>query len=752
MTGGADTAVPAATGAPDEVKEAGYWTCHRPGCGVVNHPKRQRYKCKAWRMGKRQMTKNSRNKFRKKQKLNAAAVGPTGDSACASPDKRAGPPGEVNIMPSGLATNNMSPCTGLGGESITDVSLDVTEDTAYSLAMNAELSKIREAEMRNHGNGGDSDVEGEGYDHMRCFTDARIEAEGNNEDVDVDRGLEEAEDNFLSNVVVPELQESLMYAPPGWKQPGPDEKWRGPPARKVEKGEPAWEDVDNPGKWSQYTYRPKFKADGTYDHHEMPSGATPVPKNSTTGKRTINDWEVFYDGWEHPDPNDSNTRGGTRNDLFPSDRDVLLDAELLRKLGMSRTRLTTKDALFFFQLLCPIASPRDNGIDDDPRMPYYEKIAEWTDRYAVLFRGRGGSQGHTWFTTYAQENVRWDGIIMRNKNKAVTDNWDETKDGSFDRVIADSMNVSRFLDLKLNQKLICPVQEKELPDRGDPGYDPSRKFRYIWDAPIFNMNCLIKRGGKDVVIDETTWPNESPADMQGRLRGKKCNKGGQSVLVVDARRRYIYAHTPRHSFFEKVPPFTQQGPAEVKRLFDSMSKLMIGSPKPDDDKRRQIWDELPHTSMDNHFSGNNVIKYIGELGGRGLWTTARGRLPEGIPKKYLQCKKEVLIGPRSKAARYENPVVAVKHVQFPAGDEKKPYSVVRVSFQSTGSTNITCVNALRELKLFVRKRERGRGASKRVWAIEMNEARELYLKTYSGVDKIDQLLKEWGCKIRTFRW
>ena len=39
-----------------------------------------------------------------------------------------------------------------------------------------------------------------------------------------------------------------------------------------------------------------------------------------------------------------------------------------------------------------------------------------------------------------------------------------------------------------------------------------------------------------------------------------------------------------------------------------------------------------------------------------------------------------------------------------------------------------------------------------VWAIEMNEGRELYLKTYSGVDKIDQLLKEWGCKMRTFRW
>ena len=89
--------------------------------------------------------------------------------------------------------------------------------------------------------------------------------------------------------------------------------------------------------------------------------------------------------------------------------------------------------------------------------------------------------------------------------------------------------------------------------------------------------------------------------MQGQTKGKKTAKGGQHVLVVNARRRYIYAYTPRHSFLEKEPPFTQQGPAEVKRLVDDLSKLVIGSPKSDNDKRRQIWDEIPHTLVDNHF-------------------------------------------------------------------------------------------------------------------------------------------------------
>ena len=112
-----------------------------------------------------------------------------------------------------MPTNNLSPCIGIGGESITDVSIDVTEETAHSLAMNADLSKIREAEMRNHGNGGNSDVEGEGYNYIRLFTDARIEAEANNKDANLDRGLEEDKDNFSSNIAVPALQERLTYAP-----------------------------------------------------------------------------------------------------------------------------------------------------------------------------------------------------------------------------------------------------------------------------------------------------------------------------------------------------------------------------------------------------------------------------------------------------------------------------------------------------------------------------------------------------------
>ena len=50
------------------------------------------------------------------------------------------------------------------------------------------------------------------------------------------------------------------------------------------------------------------------------------------------------------------------------------------------------------------------------------------------------------------------------------------------------------------------------------------------------------------------------------------------------------------------------------------------------------------------------------------------------------------------------------------------------------------MNALDQIELYVAKRERGRCGAKRIWLIEMNEAREFYLKIYGGVNKLDQML------------
>jgi hypothetical protein len=51
------------------------------------------------------------------------------------------------------------------------------------------------------------------------------------------------------------------------------------------------------------------------------------------------------------------------------------------------------------------------------------------------------------------------------------------------------------------------------------------------------------------------------------------------------------------------------------------------------------------------------------------------------------------------------------------------------------------VNALNSCSLEVKRKERVRGKSESYWGIEMNDARNSYLSTYSRIDSIDHLVK-----------
>ncbi len=84
--------------------------------------------------------------------------------------------------------------------------------------------------------------------------------------------------------------------------------------------------------------------------------------------------------------------------------------------------------------------------------------------------------------------------------------------------------------------------------------------------------------------------------------------------------------------------------------------------------------------------------------------------------------------------------------------DKKNYILCHVSFQSTGGTNISTVNAFLLVDLYVCDHSKGRGQQKWTWGIEMDEAREMYLKTYSAVDKIDWMLLGWHFTYRSWRW
>ena len=87
-------------------------------------------------------------------------------------------------------------------------------------------------------------------------------------------------------------------------------------------------------------------------------------------------------------------------------------------------------------------------------------------------------------------------------------------------------------------------------------------------------------------------------------------------------------------------------------------------PQEANDERCQIFDAKPCLGMDNHFSGGHVDEYLGKNGYTAIMARQRGQLHEGL-KKYMQHKVKVDIGPMSRAARFEQPGIAVKEVKFP---------------------------------------------------------------------------------------
>jgi hypothetical protein len=56
------------------------------------------------------------------------------------------------------------------------------------------------------------------------------------------------------------------------------------------------------------------------------------------------------------------------------------------------------------------------------------------------------------------------------------------------------------------------------------------------------------------------------------------------------------------------------GPVEVKRVVELMNPLIKGKPQYPLDRRKQIFEEPPHITMDNFFSGDKVMNFLGQEG------------------------------------------------------------------------------------------------------------------------------------------
>jgi hypothetical protein len=101
---------------------------------------------------------------------------------------------------------------------------------------------------------------------------------------EIEHDVEVDEDDACVCEETNDVQSTLFGAPKGWSPPGQPEDWN--PRVNSSRGEPPMDDVDNPGGWSSFTYRPMFQAKGgQYIGHAMPAGATAVPISEETGKR-----------------------------------------------------------------------------------------------------------------------------------------------------------------------------------------------------------------------------------------------------------------------------------------------------------------------------------------------------------------------------------------------------------------------------------------------------------------------------------
>ena len=533
----------------------------------------------------------------------------------------------------------------------------------------------------------------------------------------------------------------LWGAPPGWKPPGPDDEWKAKDA-KTERGEPKFEDVDNPGGWSQYVFQSKFdKGKGKYKHHCLPTGCTPVPADED-GKREVGGYEFHYKGWKKEGA--TFRSGADREDMFPKERGGSLCDDTLQKLGMDAGRMQESDGapdcLFFEQLLFPICDPSKSGVSQDPRTPYHSTVARCTNSYALNELSLGIGYGHRWQMAETPEIVHWDGTAhldgaLGGSHGAILRRFD-TRPGNkmFDKDIAKAFTKTRWLQIKRCMKLQNNLTSKK---RGEEGYDPAYKCDLVFKCLVNNVNAVTKRACLDACGDETTFAHngygEAGSDLVKLVKGKPgVTRGMQTVLLMDTDWLRPRAHVHRHKLHDS--PFSLGGPAEARMLCEQLEPMIVTGIEEAENtnKPRGIYSEKPHLTFDNYFSGDCIVQYACEKGFGLTMTVRRDRLPKGIPTKYLQ-KEKTPVSRRSKAARFENPVFITRECEG---------SIIQLtSFQSTSSCNILSVNALNDCELYCHTKQRGRGDKKRQWGIEMNQSRELYLRTYGGVDRLDHLLK-----------
>ena len=127
--------------------------------------------------------------------------------------------------------------------------------------------------------------------------------------------------------------------------------------------------------------------------------------------------------------------------------------------------------------------------------------------------------------------------------------------------------------------------------------------------------------------------------------GKNVPKGGQTTFLMDIHHGYsgAYIHCHKLQNPKNCPDrFSYQGHAKVVDIVKQIDGLIDGTDPAYTETvipnttntwkypKNKIYQLPPHITVDNHFSGDSIMKFMGSKGYRFTVTCRRDRFPVGI--------------------------------------------------------------------------------------------------------------------------
>jgi hypothetical protein len=478
----------------------------------------------------------------------------------------------------------------------------------------------------------------------------------------------------------------------------------------------------NPGNWPPTAFKKRYKGRGAnkeYLHTAMPGGVQVVPHCTTTSRRTKDGWDFNYSGVDFEDRYQGRP-GASKDSLIPDERRGKIKPEFYR--GNSLTAFSAKlhDPLFWLLSVLPLDS-------------FWNEVLQLSNGYAFGDMQFGGAKGKQFLALKFEEPLKFygahlhDGVIGHSSG-GIWQRWD-TKSCTFSQQIAGALPWARYEQIKRVLHL-CKNSDDRCNSR-HIAYDPAVKVALFPDTIVAQCNA-ISTPDRDQTIDETTWGTAArgptKSDLTKRIRGKPgVTKGGQHVVLSDATHKRPRAIIPRHKKTAKVLlGSAAEGPNEVLLLLQQLEDNNVLIPQ-------------LHLTADNYFSN---VKLSEQMPSRvsATMTLNRSNHPRGLAG-HLYKEKVVPHLEEVRAARHVNPSVAIK------GDNAV------VSMMSTGSTNfIIRTQGYAKIAYYPRQKTMGRAAAKRIWDIEMNEVRALYLFKYGIIDRIDRGIRDTQMSTICCRW